>query len=325
MSDKDTVTTNDSSTNRIIAFPFAFQANMNSGVNIRKEKALETYLKNICVAAISAKHYNPDCFVAFVTSLDSKDIPDFTTQLLQGHGVEIIHIPFDRFCFEPDYPWSLAFYKLCALSHLIEKGFDSICYLDADVFIQGSFDPIWKECRQNLLLYDINHGLQTENYRQICSEFAAFSGWKEPEYITHYGGEFFCADLPRAREFHAIAEKIYKEMLSQHFRTTKGDEFIVSLSANAMKGSVKNAGAYIFRFWSGVRFHLVSTCYLYNAVTVLHLPAEKERGMTRLYNRFISKGRFPANETVWRVCRLSRQPILDRTARVVLKMIKGQD
>ena len=39
--------------------------------------------------------------------------------------------------------------------------YESICYMDTDVYIQGSFDAIWTECRQNIMLYDINHGLNT--------------------------------------------------------------------------------------------------------------------------------------------------------------------
>ena len=35
--------------------------------------------------------------------------------------------------------------------------YESICYMDTDVYIQGSFDAIWTECRQNIMLYDINH------------------------------------------------------------------------------------------------------------------------------------------------------------------------
>ena len=40
-------------------------------------------------------------------------------------------------------------------------------------------------------------------------------------------------------------------MLQKNFITTKGDEFILSLAANEMRESIKNAGAYIYRFWTG--------------------------------------------------------------------------
>lgn len=46
----------------LICIPFAYEENMNSGVNvsIKGKGKIEIYLKNACVALISAKYYNPD-------------------------------------------------------------------------------------------------------------------------------------------------------------------------------------------------------------------------------------------------------------------------
>ena len=71
--------------------------------------------------------------------------------------------------------------------------YDKVCYMDTDVFIQASFDGIWKECNQNILLYDINHGLNTTNYVLLCDEVEKFEGRRK--LITHYGGEFFAASI----------------------------------------------------------------------------------------------------------------------------------
>lgn len=40
----------------LIMIPFAYLDSYSSGVNINKEKSLEIYLKNIVVAALSAKN-----------------------------------------------------------------------------------------------------------------------------------------------------------------------------------------------------------------------------------------------------------------------------
>lgn len=52
----------------LICIPFAYEENMNSGVNvsIKGKGKIEIYLKNACVALISAKYYNPDSDVALV-------------------------------------------------------------------------------------------------------------------------------------------------------------------------------------------------------------------------------------------------------------------
>lgn len=85
-------------------------------------------------------------------------------------------------------------------------------------------------------------------------------------------------------------------MLQKNFITTKGDEFILSLAANEMRESIKNAGAYIYRFWTGAGFRLISTCYEYNRITILHLPAEKEQGMLKIYDKYIKIGKIPVDE-----------------------------
>lgn len=179
--------------------------------------------------------------------------------------------------------------------------FDNICYLDVDVYVQGSFQYIWQESKRKILLYDTNHGLQVENYRTICEQFKEFL--RDEEYLTHYGGEFFSAKKEAAKRFIAECERIFDEMQERKFCTDKGDEFIVSIAANRMAGEIKNAGAYIYRFWTGLSFRLISTCY--TRIVVLHLPAEKERGMVRLYDKYVKKGRIPQNKKVWELCHLT--------------------
>lgn len=309
----------------VICIPFVYDDKKQSGVNVYGHEKLQIYLKNACVALVSAKKYNMECVVMLATNLTKEQIPKNITRVLKENEIEIYTIPFDRFCFSADYLWSLAFYKLCVLSHLSEMEYDNICYMDTDVYVQSSFENVWKECSQSLMLYDINHGLGTKDYQIICNEFAQFTGGDHC-FITHYGGEFLATNLVNAKLFVEKAESIYKEMTDKKFVTTKGDEFIVSLTADQMKDNIKNAGAYIYRFWTGDNFRLVSTCYEYNAVTVLHLPTEKERGMLKIFSQYIEKSNMPTNLRVWKICRLMRQPILDiikRKLRTILS--KGRN
>ncbi|MBQ4584458.1 MAG: hypothetical protein IJA94_06185 [Bacilli bacterium] len=114
--------------------------------------------------------------------------------------------------------------------------------MDADVIVQNSFDNIWLECMNNIMLYDINHGLQVNDYKSFVSETQKFLNISC--YITHFGGEFFAANKQNSTIF--IEEcKIYNKMVKNKFVTTKGDELILSIAAYNLKKSVKNAGAYI--------------------------------------------------------------------------------
>ena len=279
---------------------FAFDEEKLSGMNVYKSDKFNTYLKNICVSLISAKRTTADVDVALVCNVD---VPEEYDTILKNNGVLIFKESFDSFLFKNNYPWCLAFYKLCALGKMIDKGYDYYVYTDADVYVQSSLENVFEELQDNILLYDINHGLGVKDYRIIGDEFVNFGVSK---YTTHYGGEFFGASRDNAKDFLSECFSVYEEMLKKDFVTTKGDEFILSVAASRMKTKIKNAGAYIFRFWTG-RFYLVSTCYKYNEVSILHLPDEKEKGMLRLYNYFLKKQSFPKKEKVHKICHLSRK------------------
>ena len=270
----------------LICIPFAYEENMNSGVNvsIKGKGKIEIYLKNACVALISAKYYNPDSDVALVTNFGRWNIPEEFLSIFDKWEIKVMEIPFDQFRFQGSYTWA-----------------------------------IWTECRQNIMLYDINHGLNTRDYVLLCDEIESYCGQRK--LITHYGGEFFAASAENAKAFVDTCEQVYYEMLQKNFITTKGDEFILSLAANEMRESIKNAGAYIYRFWTGAGFRLISTCYEYNRITILHLPAEKEQGMLKIYDKYIKIGKIPVDEKVWKTFRLNRIPFLDKIKKMLRNTI----
>lgn len=303
----------------IIMIPYAYLVNSNTGVNIaNRSKQVDIYMKNCCVACLSAKKYNDsDTDVALVTNIDP---PKEYRDILESHKIKIIYADFDLFNFSGEYTWALAFYKLCALHHILhEYDYDYYAYLDSDVFIQASFKSIWTECDAHILLYDINHGLQVKDYQHILSEMQDFmpslfnGGGNMP---THYGGEFFAANRANAMTFIKDCKDIYTEMCQQEFTTTHGDEFITSIAANKLGPLVKNAGAYIYRFWTGT-FRLISTCYKYNPVVILHVPAEKEIGMLALYDKYIKYGELPNNTKIYKLLHLTHPSLKTRITQFI--------
>lgn len=308
---------NTRSDRNLIMIPYADLQGAKTGVNITDNNGRKNvYLKNCCVALISAKHYNPDCDVALVTNIQ---VPGAYEALLSKHGVQILFAPFEFFRFDLQYTWALAFYKLCALQTVVlEHPHKAYCYLDTDIYVQGNFAPIWQECSEHIMLYDINHGLQVKDYQHFLGEIHAFM--ETSSFITHYGGEFFAAAHDDAVLFLKECSCVYKEMQEKAFVTTHGDEFITSIAAQKMRNRIKNAGAYIFRFWTG-GFRLTSTCYQYNPVIVLHVPAEKERGMLTLFRRYMKKGIVPKNETVWRCLHLKHRSARVTAAVFVRKLL----
>lgn len=288
--------------NNIILIPFAFLKSYSGGVNLKgSNNKLDLYLKNCCVSCVSAKkNASDDTDVALVTNID---VPGVFRDVLDEAGVKVLKYDFDRFNFDGEYDWSLAFYKLCALYHAVnELDYDNYAYLDSDVYVQDSFADVWKECSKKILMYDICHGLQVEDYQRFLKETTEFTG-TETLGLTHYGGEFFAANRENAQAFVEECISVYGEMMQKSFKTSMGDEFISSLAAARIADKVRNAGAYIYRFWTR-RFHLMSTNYEYNPVAVLHVPQEKDFGMLKIFDRYVAHGRLPSRKKVWQLLHL---------------------
>ena len=301
----------------IIIVPYANDDNMRTGVNIKQQNRLEVYLKNCCVALISTKRHNKDSDVALVTNIE---IPIKYKTFLEENDILIIKVPFSSFRFPDDYKWGLAFYKLCALKHLVDNfNYEYLAYLDADVYVQSTFKSIWEECKQNILLYDINHGLRVENFVKFLKDAKKFT--KNDNIITHYGGEFFAASYKNAEEFVSECYCVYKKMLDEKFHTHFGDEFIVSIVANRLRNKIRNAGSYIFRFWTG-SFRLISTAYKFNPIIIIHTPDEKDKGIIKIYNHLVKNKQFPSSEKVYRILHLKRKSIKTITCEIINTFIK---
>ena len=308
----------------LIYVPFAHDDKIRSGENVTKDvkKRFNVYMKNLCVALVSIKKFNQNCDVALITNIENDDIPDEFKNILLREKILIYKFPFDEFRFPDNYAWGLAFYKLCAMSHILkETEYKKFCYLDTDVYAQGSFDNIWRELDENILLYDINHGLGVPHYLDLVSDLSKFYGHKK--LITHYGGEFFASNRENAQEFLSSLEKIFKVILKKNLFFKSGDEYLLSIAADEMKNKIKNAGAYVFRFWTYHFFRLVSTCYKSNPVVVLHMPSEKERGILKIYDKYIKPGKnLPENEIIWKICGLNGRPVHDGV-KILLSKIKA--
>lgn len=261
------------------------------------------YMKNVCVALVSAKKYNPDIDCALVTNLSDDEIPAEFHEIFTRENIKILHFPFDEFRFDNNTAWGLAFYKLCALSHVLkETEYKNFLYLDADVYVQGSLDSIWQEVQENILLGDTNQGLNIPDYVRFINQTQKF--YPEKKIITRYGGEFVALNRENAEKFVNIAHELFNNIQSAGQIIEMGDEVLIAIIADKLKSSIRNASPYIFRFWTGY-FRLVSTSYRFNAVRVLHMPAEKTSGLIKLYDKYIKNGTLPSHKQVWRICHLS--------------------
>jgi len=294
----------------LIMIPYAHISTMESGLNVSgkdRSKQKEMYLKNCCVALVSAKACNPEADVALVTNIE---VPQPYLAILEKAGVAAIRVPFDRFNFGDKYTWGLAFYKLCAqyaISH--HTDYEAVACLDSDIYVQASFAPVWEAAKSAVLCYRLGTGTAEVNTTKIYAEAAAFKGVNEA--FTHYGGEFFVASSADMRAITEQEAVIFEQMQARQFRVSTGDEFISSLVYNTMRERIAPANDFVFRFWTGT-YRSISEAYQ-TTLLCLHVPAEKGTGMIRMFDRYISTGRIPSRETAWKMLHISR-----RSAKVAL-------
>lgn len=301
----------------LFIIPYAYGGN--TGVSIQNvDKQLEIYMKNVCVAAVSAKRNGGENTDVMVVS--NIDIPQPYVSILKSNGVLLDLCPFDVFNFGSQTKsgrkvrWQLAYYKLCALAHSIEKhDYGYYGFLDSDVFVQRSFDRIWTDAQYNIMLYDVNE--PCDGY--MVKEMQDFLNIPGP--LTHFGGEFFAASRSLALDFISECKRIFETMVERDFVSDNGDEFITSIAASRLKDLVKNAGAYIRRYWTG-SYRLVCSDFDKNNITILHVPAEKEQGIIKIYNRFVSKSELPSGAAVWRLLHLNHPSWRVRTAKVLRRI-----
>ena len=82
----------------IICVPFAYDPSLRSGVNTSKiADKIGLYLKNACVALVSAKFYNPNCDVVFASNLDISELPDCIAKIFAKTTLDLFMSLFQIF------------------------------------------------------------------------------------------------------------------------------------------------------------------------------------------------------------------------------------
>ncbi|MGN0984331.1 MAG: hypothetical protein ACI4OI_05750 [Gemmiger sp.] len=280
------------------------------------------YYRCLVVALASAKQHNPGCTVALVTNAA---VPEPFGSQLAAAGVEVRRCPFEAYRYGADTPWSLAFYKLCAMEAMLaDPAFDRLLMLDVDTVTQRPFTDLWREADEAVLLYQVPHAASQPMAAAISADYDALCPDGAPHTLTHFGGELLCGSRDRLIDFMSICRRIYGEMQAGGLTPREGDEAILCAAAyrSLLAGKpVRAANAYIFRYWLGGRFYFVSTNYCLDPVCILHLPgAAKERQFPLLYRYYTRHGTMPPLKTIHRWCCLpaARPPLL-RTVWVRLR------
>ncbi len=286
----------------LICAAFSFKEGFNTSTqtgNTADNKTTITYLKNIFVTLTSAKLHNPDDDVVLFANAN---ISEEWVRKLKDNNIDVQICPFDEFVIGKDFIWALAYYKLCVLSHVVKdnaetRKYDHILLMDTDTFTTRRYTDLWAESDFGVLMYQVGHDFTHPDRAVIREDFEKFYPAKSKTTpITHYGGEFVAGTQDNLEKFMETCRSVFATMTEDNAKKMHeraGDETIWSIAAALTDVRIINASPYIFRFWTGKVFYLVSNVTTSNPVCIWHVPNEKEAGFIRLYNYYQKNKEFP--------------------------------
>ena len=262
---------------------------------------IETYLHNIYVALCSAKDNNPEDDVALIITPDTNPvIPDDFKNQLSKKNILIKEMPFDSFLGDNNQIWSFSFYRLSIIKALCEDDtYENFCSIDSDTVTVRSYKDMWYDCKDFILLYDINHSHEIEQAKDTFLDYKDLTN--KEVYLTNYGGEFIAGSKKIFKEYMKVCLDVFNRLMEKGIQYKHGDETVLGIASYEAfdKGiRVKNASPYVFRFWTSEHFKLICTVYKYNPVCVYHLPDEKTHGLEKIYKYYVRKNNLPSNEKI---------------------------
>jgi hypothetical protein len=246
----------------LICNAFAFISEYETGrldVNRNNEDQIkEIYLKNSCVSLISAKRINPEEEVALCTNIE---LPKWCVDILEKEYIKIFLIPFDCFLFNKDTKWSLAFYKICVLKHLIDTyDFENICLMDCDTIVNKEFGDLWEEAAYGVLMYNTFDTYNHQMRKEIKKEFQRIFPSCDCRNNEYFAGGEITGNKIFIEGLITLCEDIYDIMQKNEGGTTVyGDEFFWYAIDKLKPGLIIPGNGYYEHYWTYKGFRLIST------------------------------------------------------------------
>jgi len=243
---------------------------------------------------------NPDCDVALATNYE---VPAEFVELFARNGIIVFNVPFDDYRVPDSFKWEYAFYKLKVLDYMAnETRYDFILGVDTDTYFSGNLESLWEECSFGYpILYQLP--LELKYRKEIIDDYEKLYGKREP--IIQYGGDFLAGSRKALRSLSANIKRVYKDIQSKDFciNQDSGDEAILSMATFCMK--VLNAAPFMRRYWTRRAFYTADPTW--NLVPIWHLPAEKNYGLLKMYEKMKRTNSLPSKAKAARQFNLPTQ------------------
>lgn len=287
---------------KLVFVPLAYKQNysMSANMEISNDRGIDIYLKNALVLLISVKKHNANVETALVTNFV---VSSEFKSLFKKNDILIFETAFDNFNMPPEFKWSLAFFKIKAIEYVVkELDYDYYLELDSDEICINSFDDMWYELNDKVLMY-VSRFRFNHVTRKLYSD-VYFDIYKSLDYkdrILKTGGGFIAGNKNNILHFIAECNYVYSYLKKNIDKVDKniGDEIYTSIYYAKFSDKVKDASSYVDVYWTS-DFYYVSTNYKFDAVSLLHLPDEKQRGLIYIYDYFLRKGTLPSESLMFK-------------------------
>lgn len=311
--------------NSLVFCCVAFGEEAGGSVNVsREENRGDIYYENAFIALKSVKSKNPQITVGVISN---REVPKFYQKLFNDNEIQIWYAPFDQFVFPTSYKWYLAFYKLTTMRWVVNNlSFDYFIQIDCDVVCNGSLSDLVEDLQYGIMMlsgpFTYHHAVRVL-YRDIYQKM-----YNDINPMIKWGSGLIAGKKSDMQVFMDSCLKIHEQMkkISLDKMQLVGEEYITSVAAIHSGLPIRDGKAYMHVYWTG-QFYLVSTNYKYDKIVLLHVPDEKEIGMLKLFNRYISHGKMPSDKVVWKYLGLS-SPHRIRAIKIqiakLLKKAKGR-
>ncbi|OUP75322.1 hypothetical protein B5F08_11445 [Anaeromassilibacillus sp. An172] len=313
---------------KLVFVPLAYKSkySMSANINTDNENGIIIYLKNALVLLVSIQRYNADVQTAVVTNFE---IPENFKKIYRQNNILIFNTTFENYTMPSDFKWSLAFFKIKALEYVLnELNYDLYLELDSDEICISSISDMWLELDDKILMFAskfrYNHNtrcLYSDIYRQIYGETL-----NNNKKIIKTGGGFIAGNKKQLSLFINECDVIYSFLRSNIENIDKniGDELYSSIYYAKYPEKVGDASPYIDVYWTG-SFYYVSTNYKFDAVSLIHLPDEKQFGLLYLYDYYMKKGTFPNENIIFKLLSFPKYKKSFSFNRLLQKIIKKFD
>jgi hypothetical protein len=263
------------------------------GVNFQKRRSastsnLEYYYKNICVAFESIRFFNPKNPLVLYTS---SAVPDRFVCILKSINVKTVFLE-PKFIFPSLHPNRFA--GSLYLLDCISKQTKSTLYLDPDVICLTNLNEM-EFCEDRISVFDASKLVENIPSINRLKVFSQEQGCEELPTDTYFGGEMIYLPQSQTEEVQVRISEVWRKNLkalkenSVHLET---EEHVLTLALYKIHNLTFTKK--INRIWTTRSYRNIPDNL--SELGLIHLPAEKDKGISQLFQDLYTPGHMANSE-----------------------------